>query len=106
MARSLAMLVALILLFGVAFFLVGFVSRRVAGPRPARGWVGFLTVLAFVVVSRLLPYYQWNYASYPRWFYGAGFDYTTLIWLILLLLALGLACLGDKVAMGLQAERR
>lgn len=56
-----------ILGIGLGFLVGGAVARHLAGPRPARGWMGALFALAFAVVLFLLPQHGWAYLPQNDW---------------------------------------
>lgn len=101
-----------ILRIGVGFLVGGAVARHLAGPRPARGWMGALFALAFAVVLYLLPQRGWAYMPQHNWVSAVSFEdlvvqgradlartYALPIRVTTPLVGMVLACLGDVCLM-------
>jgi hypothetical protein len=97
-----------ILGIGLGFLVGGAVARHLAGPRPARGWMGALFALAFAVALYLLPQHGWAYLPQHDWVSAVSLedlvvqgrpdlarDYALPIRVTTPLVGVVLGCLGD-----------
>jgi hypothetical protein len=107
-----------ILGIGIGFLAGGAVARHLAGPRPARGWMGALFALALVVALYLLPQHGWACLPQHDWVSAASLedfvvqgrsdlahDYALPIRVTTPLVGVILGCLGDICLMRRRRSR-
>lgn len=98
---------------GLGFVTGGAVARHLAGTRPARGWMGAVFALAFVVVLYLLPQRGWAFMPQHGWVSAVSLEdfvmqgredlvrrYGIIIRAVAPLVGVALGWLGDVSLMG------